>query len=155
MNAQKSNKKGFTIIEVVLVLAIAALIFLMVFLAFPALQRNQKDQQRRSDIGRFMSQLSQYQTNTNGNVPTSSSQLNSFASQYLRNGGDQFNDPDTGNAYNLVYGDPPASPAAGTVYYRNNAACNSSGTGFTGAAGARKAAALVKLQSSGVYCQNN
>ena len=32
----KSNKKGFTIIEVVLVLAIAGLIFLMVFIALPA-----------------------------------------------------------------------------------------------------------------------
>jgi prepilin-type N-terminal cleavage/methylation domain-containing protein len=44
MNApQLENKKGFTIIEVVLVLAIAALIFLMVFSALPALQRNQRD----------------------------------------------------------------------------------------------------------------
>ena len=39
------NKKGFTIIEVVLVLAIAGLIFLMVFLALPALQRSQRDSQ--------------------------------------------------------------------------------------------------------------
>ncbi|MBP6924997.1 type II secretion system protein [Candidatus Saccharibacteria bacterium] len=31
------TKKGFTIIEVVLVLAIAGLIFLMVFIALPAL----------------------------------------------------------------------------------------------------------------------
>ena len=37
------NKKGFTIIEVVLVLAVAGLIFLMVFLALPALQRAQRD----------------------------------------------------------------------------------------------------------------
>lgn len=34
---QNSTKKGFTIIEVVLVLAVAGLIFLMVFLALPAL----------------------------------------------------------------------------------------------------------------------
>ena len=34
-----NSKKGFTIIEVVLVLAIAGLIFLMVFVALPALQR--------------------------------------------------------------------------------------------------------------------
>ena len=39
----KSNTKGLTIIEVVLVLAIAGLIFLMVFIALPALQRNQRD----------------------------------------------------------------------------------------------------------------
>ena len=45
------NKKGFTIIEVVLVLAIAALLILMVFLAWPALQRSQKDQARKDDVG--------------------------------------------------------------------------------------------------------
>ena len=57
----QQNKKGFTIIEVVLVLAIAGLIFLMVFVALPALQRGQRDSQRRSDISRFMSQINSYQ----------------------------------------------------------------------------------------------
>lgn len=47
------TKQGFTIIEVVLVLAIAGLIFLMVFVAFPALQRNQRDAQRRQDVANF------------------------------------------------------------------------------------------------------
>ena len=66
----QQNKKGFTIIEVVLVLAIAGLIFLMVFLALPALQRGQRDSQRRSDISRFMSQINSYQTNNGGRVPS-------------------------------------------------------------------------------------
>ena len=39
----KSNQhSGFTIIEVVLVLAIAGMLFLVVFLAVPAMQRNQR-----------------------------------------------------------------------------------------------------------------
>ena len=37
-------KQGFTIIEVVLVLAIAGLIFLAIFITLPALQRAQRDQ---------------------------------------------------------------------------------------------------------------
>ena len=37
---QLKDAKGFTIIEVALVLAIAGLIFLVVFLALPALQRS-------------------------------------------------------------------------------------------------------------------
>ena len=65
----QQNKKGFTIIEVVLVLAIAGLIFLMVFVALPALQRGQRDSQRRSDVSRFMSQINSFQTNNNGRVP--------------------------------------------------------------------------------------
>ena len=43
MTKQQIKDRGFTIIEVVLVLAIAALIFLMVFIALPALQASQRD----------------------------------------------------------------------------------------------------------------
>lgn len=46
---KKHKDQGFTIIEVVLVLAIAGLIFLMVFIALPALQRGQRDQARKND----------------------------------------------------------------------------------------------------------
>lgn len=62
---------GFTIIEVVLVLAIAGLIFLMVFIALPALQRSQRDTQRRNDMGALASQITQYQSNNNGRLPKS------------------------------------------------------------------------------------
>lgn len=65
----QNNKKGFTIIEVVLVLAIAGLIFMMVFLALPALQRSQRDTQRRDDMARFAAQVAQYQANNRGRVP--------------------------------------------------------------------------------------
>ena len=72
-----NSKKGFTIIEVVLVLAIAGLIFLMVFVALPALQRSQRDTARRNDLARVDTSLVQYQTNNQGtnngsNLPTDS-----------------------------------------------------------------------------------
>jgi len=54
MKKLTNKESGFTIIEVVLVLAIAGLIFLVVFLALPALQRSQRDSQRRTDLGRFI-----------------------------------------------------------------------------------------------------
>ncbi len=62
-NANIKTNQGFTIIEVVLVLAIAGLIFLMVFVALPALQRSQRDTQRRNDMSRVDTSLVQYQTN--------------------------------------------------------------------------------------------
>ena len=65
MNKHKLNK-GFTIIEVVLVLAIAGLIFLGVFLALPALQRNQRDTQRKNDMSRFKAAYHQYSANNKG-----------------------------------------------------------------------------------------
>lgn len=69
-NQNLNNKKGFTIIEVVLVLGIAGLIFLMVFIALPALQRNRRDTQRTSDISRLAAALTNYQTNNSGAIPS-------------------------------------------------------------------------------------
>lgn len=60
---QNLTKKGFTIIEVVLVLAIAGLIFLMVFLALPALQRSQRDAQRKQDIAMVVTALHNWKAN--------------------------------------------------------------------------------------------
>jgi len=102
MLEQQKTKKGFTIIEVVLVLAIAGLIFLMVFLALPNLQRSQKDTQRRDDLARFQTAITNYQSNNRGKLPgTSANQestakdaYNDFIDNYLRVNGDSFNDPD-------------------------------------------------------------
>ena len=69
MTKQDTNsKQGFTIIEVVLVLAIAGLIFLMVFIAWPALQRSQRDTQRRNDYSMLSSEISSYITNNGGKL---------------------------------------------------------------------------------------
>ena len=69
-NQKFNNKKGFTIIEVVLVLGIAGLIFLMVFIALPTLQRNRRDTQRESDISRLSAALTNFQTNNSGAIPS-------------------------------------------------------------------------------------
>ena len=63
------KRNAFTIIEVVLVLAIAGLIFLMVFLALPALYRNQRNERRREDVNRIYSQIPNYQKNNHGKPP--------------------------------------------------------------------------------------
>lgn len=66
MNVQKNSEKGFTIIEVVLVLAIAGLIFLMVFIALPALQRNQRDTARKNDVSSVASAITSFTSNSRG-----------------------------------------------------------------------------------------
>ena len=78
MNTRKTTK-GFTIIEVVLVLAIAGLIFLMVFVALPALQRGQRDTARKNDVSSIASAVTQYISNNKGKFP-STSQLTSYTS---------------------------------------------------------------------------
>ncbi|MBQ3445315.1 type II secretion system protein [Candidatus Saccharibacteria bacterium] len=63
-----TSKSGFTIIEVVLVLAIAGLIFLMVFIALPALQRNQRNTQRRDDYSMLSTAVTNYMSNNGGRL---------------------------------------------------------------------------------------
>ena len=100
------NKKGFTIIEVVLVLAIAGLIFLMVFIALPALQRGQRNTQRKDDIARFITAINDYQSNNNGKSPFEDKKdypdTGTLITKYIKgNGGDaQFQDPD-GESYHF------------------------------------------------------
>lgn len=89
-------KRGFTIIEVVLVLAIAGLIFLMVFIALPNMQRSQRDTQRRQDYAALSSNITNFTTNNNGRLPTASTDLD--ASVYINTSGE---DP-SGSAYDLA-----------------------------------------------------
>ena len=152
----RNKEKGFTIIEVVLVLAIAGLIFLMVFIALPALQRSQRDTQRRDDVARFMSQLNSYSTNNRGAIVTSQVALNTFAGSYLKDGDGEFNDPKTGTKYRTLFQsgatNGTAIPAEGVMYYHYRAKC--SGEAAV-AGGAREAAVRVALEGGGVYCQSN
>lgn len=166
------SKPGFTIIEVVLVLAIAGLIFLMVFIALPALQRNQRDTQRKNDMGNLITAIQRYQSNNRGKIPqTSSEWQGSFTSDYLRVGGDEFRDPD-GSRYilawtfisggvegNAVVGTLPtvrkvheSSPSA-VIWIYLSAKCNGSIT--EPVVGSSKVAFSIVLEGGGVYCVNN
>lgn len=74
------NKKGFTIIEVLIVLAIAGLILLIVFLAVPNLQRNSRNTQKRSDVNVIAAAVNEFLTTNNGSLPTT------FASKSVSGG---------------------------------------------------------------------
>ena len=68
----KNNTKrqsGFTIIEVLIVLAIAGLILLIVFLAVPALQRNSRNTQRKNDVQAALGSFQETINNGGGQLP--------------------------------------------------------------------------------------
>lgn len=69
MSKQQLKERGFTIIEVVLVLAIAALIFLMVFIALPALQRSQRDSARKNDVSIVSAAVNSFSSSNQGRLP--------------------------------------------------------------------------------------
>ena len=106
---------AFTIIEVVLVLAIAGLIFLMVFIALPALQRNQRDTQRKNDMSRLKTTIDSYKSNNRGNLPWGTdrygvwSQSDNFGINYLKADQGEFNDPSRG-PYQLTISRPYMIP---------------------------------------------
>lgn len=151
MNIQRKEKgKGFTIIEVVLVLAIAGLIFMMVFIALPALQRGQRDTQRRSDVTRVNAQLTSYQSNNRGNIPAINDWDNSFKKNYMLIDG-SFVDP-SGADYTISTVAMPATATFGTIYVSPGNICNGESLSTSGL---RKVAFRMKLEGAGVFCVNN
>jgi prepilin-type N-terminal cleavage/methylation domain-containing protein len=155
MNVQKkNNEKGFTIIEVVLVLAIAGLIFLMVFIALPALQRNQRDTQRKQDLSLVTTSLTQYQSNNRNSLPADTSAAwNAFLTSYLTVGGSTFADPTEGN-YTFAYRSDRSAPTelSNVIYVYGNSKCSNE---KIVAAGTNNVAFALKLEGGGVACQNN
>jgi prepilin-type N-terminal cleavage/methylation domain-containing protein len=69
---QKRKESGFTIIEVLIVLAIAGLIMLVVFLAVPALQRNSRNTTYRNEASRLLDAYNEVSANAGGTVLTAS-----------------------------------------------------------------------------------
>lgn len=162
MNIRK-KEKGFTIIEVVLVLAIAGLIFMMVFIALPALQRNQRDSQRKNDLSRAQTAVLSYSTNNNGALPANWA---TFTTQYLTTSGDSFVDPSGANTannaatsyvfspnVNTLAGSFDANTTQNVIYYSVGYTCGAGGT--VTKQGTRKVALRMYLEGGGVACVNN
>jgi prepilin-type N-terminal cleavage/methylation domain-containing protein len=66
----KKNQKGFTIIEVMIVLAIAGLIILVVLLAVPALQRNGRNTAIKNDAATIGGGIAEFRSNNDGTGPS-------------------------------------------------------------------------------------
>ena len=175
------SKKGFTIIEVVLVLAIAGLIFLMVFIALPALQRSQRNTQRADDMSRILTAVNSYQSNNNGKTPFTKGNNNNytvaptFVVRYIdetcklkQDGsgytdcGDQFTDPD-GTIYNIAVSGMGGSYTLGSAgrnaidhifHVAVNAGCGDEGTTKAGT-GERQIAILYQMEGGAVACNDN
>ena len=64
-----SDAQGFTIIEVLIVLAIAGLIMVVVFLAVPALQRSGRNNALNSDANNVLSAVGNYISDNGGTMP--------------------------------------------------------------------------------------
>ena len=75
MKKLQTNQSGFTIIEVLIVLAVAGLIMLIVFLAVPALQRNSRNTQRRNDVAGLLGAVNEWVASNQGKIPTTGAEI--------------------------------------------------------------------------------
>lgn len=130
MKLTPKKQSGFTLIEIVIVLAIAALIMVIVFLAVAGAQRSRRDTQRKNDVNRISSLLENSASANSGNYPNctggstcdtwtatsgGAAYAGTFGTKYLAN--ESLKDPSTGNNYNVVIGALPDTCAANTMYY--------------------------------------
>lgn len=148
---QLRKEKGFTIIEVVLVLAIAGLIFLIVFLAVPQLQRSRRDTQRRSDVARIGGLLENFAANSGGTYPATGD-----IATTLDFSGNNLLDPQTGAAYTYVANPAAGStPGAGNYTYLVDGRCNDGTNGEivdNGTTAQRIYAVSIGLEGGGAAC---
>jgi prepilin-type N-terminal cleavage/methylation domain-containing protein len=142
MTSKLKNKiQGFTIIEVMIVLAIAGLIMLIVFLAVPALQRNSRNTQRSNDASRVIAAINECVNNNNG---------------LLANCGD-FNNTNSVGGYITITQNQQLTTYTGlgtdgglnSFGVRNNRKCDASGTGHASGGGARSLVVLYEAETSG------
>ncbi len=125
-STQGESERGFTIIEVMIVLAIAGLILLIVFLAVPALQRNSRNTQRKNDASKVSSLISEYESNNSGTPPTGMTFSGTVATGAVDATGEKFSIlSNTGTtAVTVNAGTAIAAPAIDSAVIVSKATCN-------------------------------
>lgn len=162
MNTKLQTKeKGFTIIEVLIVLAIAGLIMLIVFLAVPALQRNSRNTQRRNDVSALLGAYQEAVNNNNGAVPATDCNGSAAGPPpcWVRNAKTSNYD---NNSANVIWNQTasyaaPATPTLEQVIIQNFAKCNGNAATGTNAT-SRSVVVMFLVETSGdpvVQCQES
>jgi prepilin-type N-terminal cleavage/methylation domain-containing protein len=147
MKKLQKQQSGFTIIEVLIVLAIAGLIMLIVFLAVPALQRNSRNTQRRNDVSTYLGAVNEWSNNNQGRIPTANTDLttaNTGVNALAKLG--VYTAPTTTTNGNAVQA---AITAVDTMRYVYGATCNTNNSGATVPGSSRAYAVQFAVEGSG------
>ena len=145
--------QGFTIIEVLIVLAIAGLILAIVFLAVPALQRNSRNTAIRSDAAGSLAAVNDYIANNQGALPTVPTTVQTgpvicfgTVTTGTCSAGESEAKVRGGTQVQLFAGGSAMPATTGTVYIRANVKC--SGNNFDTTAAPRAVSAGFLIESS-------
>lgn len=145
----KKNNKGFTLIEIVIVIAIAALILVGVLLAVQGAQKNRRDSQRKNDASRIAAQLEQYASNHSGTYPDNTAKQADFQAQLSTVG---IKNPTNNKAYSYTW---VTTPAKCTSWTTTTTGVPSSANHITIAVNGRQYAVLAGQESGDFFCANN
>ena len=116
---------GFSLIEVMLVLAIGGMILAMVFIALPNLMANERDAQRRTDIITFVRELKDFMSNNNrGALPSGNGEIKGSTVTFAPNSGTTWRDFDVG-ALNSDF----RNPKTGEIYNLSIVSCGATKPG--------------------------
>jgi len=148
---KNSKAKGFTIVEVLFVLAIGGLILMMVFLAIPAINRWNNNSKRKADVSAILQAVSDYRLQNMGNFPGDDIAKNNLRNQ-LSNKLNIYANTAIGISFDSNTGTVSAVTAIDTVKVYNSAICNSSGGGAS-LGGSRDIVALYALDPSMSQCR--
>lgn len=143
---KEQNKKGFTIIEVVMVLAIGGLIFAVVLAAFPRVQKARRDSQRKNDLSALAGELEFFQSSNRGRYPATETEIDALVASLSID----FDDPTTKSTYDVTY-TLTAPTDAGDISYSAGAECNTTNTGIVNSGFNRTYGLVVKLEE-GLHC---
>ena len=151
MLQQQKKNKGFTIIEVLIVLAIAGLIMLVVFLAVPALQRNSRNNARSADASTILTAVNQCLSNRNsliascdtvGELVTNGGLTAASLNQITGvNGTDLTNSTTGSNTTNVGNG------LFNQLNYAFDAECNADGSSIQDSSNTRSYAATIRIEN--------
>ncbi len=154
---KKTEERGFTIIEVMIVLAIAGLIILIVLLAVPALQRSGRNTAIKNDASAIVAGISEFSSNNDGGLPTTG------GSSYVAGSGTVVINNATGTAFQskiqssttVAFGAATVAaytPLAGSLYIDYGVKCPNpavAGTTVTPVVSTRSSVVIYALETPG------
>jgi len=169
--------RGFTIIEILIVLAIAGLILTIVFIAVPQLQRNARDNQRQAMVARLKTELETFSANNQGQYPflgannfysncrtdfVGARTCRDWLERYIQNGNVNIKDPTTGQDIDVYITINPTLPLSawhiGAVWISVGNRCSGEqfAPGPGGGANSKSYAIAIALERNGTYyCIDN
>ena len=153
---RRVRSEGFTIIEVLVVLAIAGLIMVVVFLAVPALQRNSRNSALNADARAVLAAVGNYRVNNGGSLPAAQTATaptdgtvtigaSGSNQEIVRLGGGTATVQVDNGATPITTADPIGTIQAVTG---SNAVCDSTATGLSGSGSNASYAVLYIAESA-------